>query len=86
MELIMDEKIDWNKLFEEGYKKLNNIPNNKKDELEWYKERVKFLNAYIAKIRFENSSANYQAYMKGWNDAVHKIDNFIDRHCKKWDK
>ena len=82
----MKEEIDWNALIEEGYKKLNNIPNDEKRELAWYKDQVRFLNAYVSKLKSDIESYKYQAYMKGWNDCVHKIDNFIDRHCKKWDK
>lgn len=24
-------------------------------------------------------------YQKGWKDAVKKIDNFIEKHCKEYD-
>ena len=33
-----------------------------------------------AKQDIEIASRN--AYQEGWNDAVKKIDNFIERHCK----
>lgn len=76
--------FDWNAAFAKLYKNYNGIPEDIIKELNWYKKRVTILQFNLKQARQDIEIAKRNGYEEGWNDATRKIDNFIERHCKKW--
>lgn len=78
-----DDKA-WERGIQKLYKEYENIPDDIKAELSYYKKRVLFLQLQLKEAKHDIEYAKRNAYQKGWNDAVKKIGNFIERHCKDW--
>lgn len=78
-----DDKA-WERGIEKLYKQYENIPDDIKAELQYYKKRVTILQFNLRQAKQDIEVASRNAYQEGWNDAVKKIDNFIERHCKDW--
>lgn len=65
-----------------------NVIDNKDDIIAMQKALIFQLRMCVESQKQRLSENQYQLslnYQNGWKDAVKKIDNFIERHCKDYE-
>lgn len=78
------EKIT-NDALEKAVKTFLNIPDGIEGELDYYKQRCRDLELLLKSERDKSAYRSAISYEKGWKDATKKIQNFIKRHCCKYE-
>ena len=74
-----------NEDLEKAVKTFLNIPDGVEGELGYYKQRCRDLEILLQSERDKSAYRCTISYEKGWKDATKKINNFIQRHCCKYE-